>query len=197
MRAREPASDTSIRFFDVIDGRRSVRAYATTPIERVKLETVLETARLAPSAGNLQAYQIAVIEKNETKSALVAAALGQQFVAEAPVVLVFCARPDRSEGKYGRRGASLYCIQDATIAACYAQLTATALGLASCWVGAFDEARVADVLALPARPRPVAIMPIGYAAESPERPPRRPLDELVHRDITGPRGGDFNVIVGG
>ena len=168
-----------MRFFEVIDRRRSVRAYAKSAVARDQVERILAAARLAPSAGDLQAYQIVLVERRQTREALAEAAFAQDFVAEAPVVLVFCANPELNEGKYGRRGALLYCIQDATIAACYAQLAATALGLASCWVGAFDEKRVADALGLSAGLRPVAIMPIGHAAESPDRPPRRPLDEIV------------------
>ncbi len=171
-----------MQFFEVIDRRRSGRAYAKSPVTSRPLETILNTARLAPSAGDLQAYQIAIVEKPETKAALADAALAQHFIAEAPAVLTFCANPALSEGRYGRRGASLYCIQDATIAACYAQLAATALGLASCWVGAFDETRAANALGLPAGLRPVAIMPIGYPAESPDRAPRRPLGEIVRHE---------------
>ena len=89
--------------------------------------------------------------------------------------------PQASERKYGRRGASLYCIQDATIAACYVQLAATAQDRASCWVGAFDAVEVAGVLRAATGLRPVAIMPIGYPAEAPDRPPRKALDELVRR----------------
>jgi nitroreductase len=172
-----------MQFFEVVETRRSVRAFTATPIERDKLETILATARLAPSAGDLQAYQIVVIDEVDAKAALAAAALGQHFVAEAPVVLVFCASRELSGRKYGERGASLYCIQDATIAASYAQLAATAQGLASCWVGAFDEAGAAAVLRAPRRLCPVAIMPIGYAAEAPDRPPRRAFDEIVHRGV--------------
>jgi len=170
-----------MQFFDVVEQRRSVRAFTGAPIAADKLEIILATARLAPSAGDLQAYQIVVIGEPDTKAALAAAALGQQFVADAAVVLVFCANPGRNESKYGQRGASLYCIQDATIAACYAQLAATAQGLSSCWVGAFDEARVAAVLRSPPPLRPVTLMPIGHAAEAPERPQRRALEALVHR----------------
>ena len=173
-----------MEFFEVIDRRRSVRAYAKAGVAPGQLETILATARLAPSAGDLQAYQIAIVEKREKKEALAAAAFAQAFIAEAPVVLAFCANPALSEGKYGRRGALLYCIQDATLAACYAQLATTALGLASCWVGAFDEARVVAALGLPAGVRPVAIMPIGYAAESPDRTARRSLDEIVRREAS-------------
>jgi len=172
-----------MQFFEVVDQRRSVRAFTQTPIESHKLETILATARLAPSAGDLQAYRTAVIDEVSAKEALAAAAFGQRFVAEAPVVLIFCVSPERSERKYGQRGAALYCVQDATIAACYAQLAATSQGLASCWVGAFDEAAAAAALNAPRRLRPVALMPIGYAAEAPDRPQRRALDELVRHGV--------------
>jgi nitroreductase len=172
----------AMQFFEAIDRRRSVRAYAKQALVQDQIERILAAARLAPSAGDLQSYRIALIDRRRAKEALAAAAFAQDFIAEAPLVLVFCADPGVSEGKYGRRGAELYCVQDATIAACYAQLAATALGLASCWVGAFDEARVAGALRLEAGLRPVAILPIGHAAESPDRPPRRPLDETVWRE---------------
>jgi nitroreductase len=168
-----------MEFFEVIAARRSVRAFGRSPIDREKLERILATTGLAPSAGNLQAYRIVVIEDAKAKAALAAAAFGQDFLAEAPVVLVFCASPERSEGRYGRRGASLYCIQDATIAAAYAQLAAAAQGLAACWAGAFDEPEAAAVLKAPPGLRPVAIMPIGWAAEKPDRPGREPREELV------------------
>jgi nitroreductase len=164
--------------FDAIQKRRSVRAYQQRALERGKLQTVVEAIRQAPSAGNLQAYQVHVIRDDATKRALAAAALGQEFLASAPVVLVFCAVPARS-AKYGRRGAELYCVQDATVAVAYAQLAATAEGLATCWVGAFDEGAVSRALNLPAGERPVAILPIGYGAENPSPKPRRELGEWV------------------
>jgi nitroreductase len=170
-----------MEFFDVIEARRSVRPFRDTTVEPEKLERILGAARLAPSAGDLQSYRIVVIDDAATKAALAAAALGQDFVAAAPVVLVFCADAKRCESRYGHRGATLFCVQDATIAACYAQLAAAGQGLASCWVGAFDEAAVAAALGAPPELRPVAIMPIGRAAEQPERPHRRPLAELVRR----------------
>ena len=170
-----------MEFFEVIEKRRSVRAFGDAPVQTDKLEKILAAARLAPSAGDLQAFQIAVIEDEATRKTLAVTATGQDFLADAPVVLVFCASPERSEGRYGERGASLFCVQDATIAACYAQLAATALGLASCWVGAFDEAQVSRVLKAPRRLRPIAMMPIGAPAERPERPRRRSLDALARR----------------
>ena len=167
-----------MNLFDAIQTRRSIRAYQQRALEPGKLQTVLEAIRQAPSAGNLQAYQVHVIRDEAKKRALAGAALGQEFLASAPAVLVFCAVPARS-AKYGRRGAELYCVQDATVAVAYAQLAATALGLATCWVGAFEEGAVCRALNLPAGERPLAILPIGYGAENPSPTSRRALGEWV------------------
>lgn len=165
-------------FFEVIEKRRSVRAYLSRDVEEDKLKKVLDAALQAPSAGNLQAYRIFLTKNPEMRERLAEASFGQQFVAEAPVVLVFCALPEKSSARYGKRGAELYCIQDATIAASYAQLAATALGLATCWVGAFDDDAVKKILALK-KERPVAILPLGYAAETPRKPKREDFNSII------------------
>ena len=136
----------TMEFFEAISARQSIRAYQATDVEHIKLERILTAANTAPSAGNLQAYQIVVVQHAATRSSLAVAAHGQGFLAQAPVVLVFFADPARSAARYAARGERLFCIQDATIAACHAQLAATALGLGSCWVGAFDDRRVAQIL---------------------------------------------------
>lgn len=163
---------------EAIRTRRSVRAFEKRAVEPEALNTVLEALRQAPSAGNLQAYQVRIIREESLKRALATAALGQSFVASAPVVLVFGAVAARV-AKYGHRGAELYCLQDATVAVAYAQLAATALGLATCWVGAFDEAAVVRALSLPDGERPVVLLPLGYPAERPAPTPRRSLQDLV------------------
>ncbi len=164
--------------FDVIRARQSVRVYQPKEFEPARLQSLLAAINQAPSAGNLQAYQIHVIRNAMLKRALAKAAFDQNFLAQAPVALVFCAVPERA-AKYGKRGEELYAVQDATIAVAYAQLAATALGLATCWVGAFDEQQVARALDLPAGQRPVAMLPVGLAAETPPRSNRRPLSEMV------------------
>lgn len=169
-------------FFEAISARQSVRAYQAIAVEHVKLEKILTAANTAPSAGNLQAYEIVVVRHAATLSALAEAAHGQAFLAQTPVVLVFHADPARSAARYAARGERLFCIQDATIAACHAQLAATALGLGTCWVGAFDDRRVAQILKAPARLRPVCLLAIGYAAERPGFSSRRHLTELVHEE---------------
>lgn len=169
-----------MEFFDVVKSRHSVRAFASTPIERDKVKAILEAANRAPSAGNLQAYEIYLVTRDRDRSTLARAALEQWFIAQAPVVLVFCAHPDRSAQRYRERGVRLYSIQDATIACAFAMLAATASGLATVWVGAFDDDSVRRAIRAPAGIVPVAILPVGYAAEKPEITPRRRLNDLVH-----------------
>ena len=168
-------------FFTLIQNRRSVRLYQDAPIETDKLHKILESANLAPSAGNLQGYEIYLVTQLEQRQGLVNAARGQEFLAQAPLVLIFCANPLRSSGRYSQRGRDLYCIQDATIACTYAMLAAQELGLATVWVGAFNDDAVRQVASIPPELNPVAMLPIGYAAESPQPRPRRKLQELVHR----------------
>jgi nitroreductase len=129
----------------------------------------------------LQAFEIYVVTRTDQRKVLATAALGQNFMAQAPLALVFCAHADRSAKKYRKRGVNLYCLQDATIACTYAMLAVTALGLSSVWVGAFDESKVSDVINAPQAHRPVAMLSIGYAAEEPRDRGRRSLSDLVHR----------------
>ena len=168
-------------FFSTVRHRHSVRHYRDMPVEAEKLHAVLEMAAAAPSAGDLQAYHIYAVTDPAHRARLAQAAQGQDFVAQAPICLVFCADAERSASQYGERGRTLYAIQDTTIAASYAQLAIVAAGLASAWVGFFDDSQVRDVLKIPQTLQPIAILTIGYPAEIPEATPRRPLDEVVTR----------------
>lgn len=169
-----------MEFEEVLKARHSIRSYLNKPIEEWKLEKVLKAANMAPSAGNLQAYEIFVVTDAGLKRALARAAYYQWFIEEAPVVLVFCANPLRSATVYGERGIKLYSVQDATIATTFSMLMATNLGLGSVWIGAFDDDEVMRVLKLPSSLRPVAILPIGYPGERPMITGRRRLEDLVH-----------------
>lgn len=166
-------------FFETVRHRHSIRRYQDTPVEEEKLHAILEMACAAPSAGDLQAYHIVVVRDTTTRDALKQAADNQAFISEAPVCLVFCADPERSGGKYAQRGRSLYALQDATIAATYAQLAVVAAGMASTWVGHFDETRVSRLLKLDEQLVPIAMLSIGYPAELPEPSPRRRLEEMT------------------
>jgi nitroreductase len=154
-------------------------------VEPEKLQEILKTANAAPSAGNLQAYEVYVVNEASRLAALARAAGNQEWVAAAPLALVFCSHPARSTPRYGERGKRLYTLQDATIACTFALLAATALGLGAVWVGAFDDDAVARVIHAPDYQIPVAILPIGYATETPESTPRRRLKTLIH-EVQGP-----------
>jgi len=167
-------------FFTLIDTRRSMRKYTDEPIEEEKLQKILESANKAPSAGNLQGYEIYIVRAIEQRKALVKAAWDQEFLAEAPVVLIFCANPERVVEKYQQRGSDLYCVQDATIACVFSMLAAKALGLDTVWVGAFIEESVRKAIQIPDNLRPVSILPIGYPGKEPRIRPRRELKDLVH-----------------
>lgn len=167
-------------FFATVRNRHSIRKYQSDmPVETEKLHAILEMACAAPSAGDAQAYRIIVVNDAEKKQAISDAADKQEFIAEAPVCLVFCALPDVSQERFGERGASLYALQDATIAAAYAQLAIVAAGLASTWVGNFDETKVRSILNLSQEKKPVAMLSLGYPAELPEASTRVPLNEIV------------------
>ena len=170
-----------MEFFDVIAARHSVRAYADRLIETEKLNSVLESVNRAPSAGNLQAYEIYLVQDKAKQMEIAAVAYAQEFLVQAPLLLVFCAHADRSAERYGKRGISLYCLQDATIACTFAMLSAQAMGLSTVWVGAFNEGEVSRIINAPQAHRPVAILPIGYADGEPRVRERRPLSEIIHR----------------
>ncbi len=163
-----------MRFFEVVEGRQSIRKYQAREVEAEKVTAILETANRAPSAGNCQSYQVYLV-RGASRRDLVAATYDQQFVGQAPLALVFCKDPSRCE--YAPQ--EMYALEDATIACTFAMLAATAMGLATCWVGAFDAKRVARVIGCPDHQTPMSILPIGYADEEPERTPRRELSDLV------------------
>ncbi|MBM4398628.1 MAG: nitroreductase family protein [Deltaproteobacteria bacterium] len=164
---------------DLLGRRRSTRRFGPEPVPVEALEAILGAAVSGPSAGNLQAFRLVAVADAATRARIEAAALGQESVGEAPVVLVCCADGPVSAAKYGARGERLYSVQDATIACMLAWLKAVDLGLAGVWLGAFDEAAVAGILDLPVDVRPVAMLPLGYASEVPGPKTTRPRSDIV------------------
>jgi nitroreductase len=166
--------------FEVIRNRRSIRVFDQRPVEEEKIRAILEAANAAPSAGNLQAYEIYLVQDPAALGRLAGTLGRMDFFSVVPAVLAFCANPERSAVRYAERGRTLYAVQDATIACTHAMLAATALGLGTVWVGAFREREVSEALGLPGSVTPVALLPIGYPAETVEPRTRRPLQEIVH-----------------
>ncbi len=165
-------------FFQVLQERRSIRKFNSTKIDKELIKKIINACDSSPSAGGLQSFEIYYIDNLEIKNQIVKAAMDQEFIAEAPLLLVFCANSMRSN-KYGKK-AELFSIQDATIAASYAQLTACALGLSSVWVGAFNHEKVSTILGLPDNITPITLLPIGYKDEEPQMKITRGSKEIVH-----------------
>lgn len=168
--------------FNAIRNRRSIRSYEEGAVTEDQIRTLIEAASYAPSAGNIQPWEFVVVRDPQIKMRLSAAALHQVFIEEASVVIVICANEARSRQGYGSRGANLYCIQDTAAATENLLLAAYALGLGTCWIGAFREDAARRVLNVPSHLRPVAIIPVGIPSESPSPRRRRPLAEIIHRE---------------
>lgn len=159
--------------------RRSIRAFKHKSVSSALLDSVIKAASLAPSAGNLQAYEIYIVRSKEKLEELEHAAFEQESISGAPVCLVFCANPERSALEYGKRGREMYSLQDATIAATFAVLKIFELGLGTVWIGAFDDREVKKVIGSEIN-RPIAILPVGFPDENPEMTARRERDDFIH-----------------
>ncbi|OGS41781.1 MAG: nitroreductase [Euryarchaeota archaeon RBG_16_62_10] len=166
---------------ECIEGRTSVRVFRQDPVSEEVVNEALRMANLAPSAGNLQARDFVVVRNSSTKRLLMEAALGQDFVLKAPVVIVCCANLKRIE-HYGDRGRTLYCLQDVAAAVENLMLFLHGKGIGSVWVGAFKEKGASEALGLPGHVRPVAMVPVGYPAEDGVRRRRLQLEQIVHRE---------------
>ncbi len=160
--------------------RRSIRKFKKEPVPKATVGRIIDAARWAPSAGNIQPWQFYVVYNDKKKQELAAAASNQKFVAEAPVVIVVCTQPEMTGARYRERGRNLYAIQDSAAAIQNILLAVNGYGLGSCWVGAFEDTLVVEALELPRGTSPVAILPIGFPAEENRPPARRPVEEIVH-----------------
>lgn len=166
--------------FKAILERRSVRKFKKKEVDDQLIYKILKAGLWAPSAGNLQSWDIILTKNFEKKRILTKAAYMRDFISEAPVVMVLCANMHRSATIYHERGEKLFCIQDAACAGQNILLAAHAMGLGACWVGAFDEEFLISNLKLPNYLKPVTIIPIGYPDETPPPPPRRDLEEVIN-----------------
>ncbi len=164
---------------------RSIRSYSPESIPDGLLQTVLEALRTAPSASNLQPYRFVVVREAAARRQLASAARSQFYMAEAPVIVVACGYPGRAHDFLGGLGNSLP--YDVAVAFDRMMVTAASVGLASCWIGAYDEEEIRQILGIPAAVRVVGMTPLGYPSD-PDllRPPgpeeRRSFDDIISFD---------------
>jgi nitroreductase len=162
-------------FYEVIQGRRSVRKYKTDPVDDDKLQRILNAARLAPSAANRQPISFIVVRDDKIKRKL-KDAYSQEWFYTAPVIICACALPDKA---WKRNDGKAYVDVDVAIAMDHLILAAAAEGLGTCWIAAFKPGIVKEVLNIPDDLEPLILTPLGYPETIPEPTYRKPLNEIV------------------
>ncbi|MCD6521845.1 nitroreductase family protein [Candidatus Calescamantes bacterium] len=164
-----------MEFYTVIEERRSVRSFRVDPIPDDVLLRILEAARKAPSANNFQPWKFIVVKDEEKKRKIADFCMGQNFIAEAPVVIVACGLPTPS--RIGGYTTSM--LVDVAIAVEHLILAATNEGLGTCWIGAFDNIKLKRLLGIPDEIQVVAVIPVGYPLRKGWKTPRKELEEIV------------------
>lgn len=163
--------------FNVMLNRRSQRKFEDRPVEDWKIEMIFAAADTAPTAGGFQGFEIYNIKDTKVKVELVQAANKQPYV-NSPVVLVFCMNPSRVKMNFPPELLQKFSLQDATLAAAYAQIAAHALGLRSVWIGMIDEEKVKQALSTEFVPS--SILCLGYPQKLLDPKPKRNLKDLIH-----------------
>ncbi len=161
-----------------VKGRRSVRKFLEKDIPEEILQRLIDALIWAPSAGNLQSRKFIFVRDPKLKERIAVAALNQDFIRSAPLVVV-CCTDAAIAGRYGQRGTELYTIQDVSASIMCMMLVAYENRLGTCWVGAFREEEVSGILGLPGGLRPVSIVPVGYPERVPSPAPRVSAGEAV------------------
>ena len=167
---------------EAIKGRRSIRSFKKQNIPEETIAQLIEAARHAPSAGNIQPWQFIIVRNPTVKNKLVESAQNQHHVKDAPVVIVVCADEKSSSMGYGKRGKTLFCLQDTAAATQNILLTAYSLGLGTCWIGAFNEDEAREAVNAPEGVRPVALIPVGIPDGTPKQRDRKTLSQITHYD---------------
>ena len=163
--------------FNVMLNRRSQRKFEDKEVEDWKLEMIFAAADTAPTAGGFQGFEIFRVKNPEVKLKLAEAANRQPYV-NAPVVLVFCMDPSKVKMNFPPEIIRKFSVQDATLAAAYAQLAAHALGLSSVWIGMIDEKKAMQALGTDLVPS--SILCLGYPQKMLQPKPKRNLVDLIH-----------------
>src|SRR3712207_97869 len=161
------------------------REFLDRELPQEKVDRILDLACRYPSAGHTEPQELIVVQNQRVKEALARAALGQTFVAQAPLAIVVVSDTRRSAQRYGARGVRFYSIIDGAFVAMLILLAAVDEGLGACFVAAFYDREVQHVLGLPPDVRPIGIIPVGYCSEGPRRLARRSTARIVHHDRYG------------
>jgi nitroreductase len=175
-----------MEFEQVIRKRKMIREYdQAKQVSDEIIMKLIRNAHRAPSAGHTQVQEFIIVKDPTVKKKLRKAAVDQEYVETAPVLIVVCSNTSRSISRYGSRGKQFYSITDGAFASMLILLTAVNEGIGACFVGAFEDNKVSAIVGLPDYVKPIGIICIGYPAEEPERIERISLSNLVYYDRYG------------
>jgi len=169
-----------MELFEAIHARRSIRRFTDEPVERDVLERLLDAARWAPNGGNRNAWRFIVVTSETQKELLLSFAPG---IGDMPAAVVVICMEAKTASP--REAVRMLDMADAAIAAQNMCLAAHALGVGSYIVASFAGAALRTLLELPAHISPHLLVCLGYGDESPEPPPRRPVEEIAFVDQYG------------
>jgi nitroreductase len=173
-------------FYKVIQTRRSIHSYKPDPIPKQTLNKILEAARIAPSGSNRQPWKFIVVKDKTLKQKMTQICNNQEFVAEAPIIIVACGQ--RLPINHGGYMGEMSILVDVAIAFTHLILAARAEGLGTCWIGAFNNSEIKKLLQIPDQYEVVAATPLGYPAEEDaftEQTDRKNMNEIVSTDKFG------------
>jgi len=168
---------------EAIRTRRSVREYRPDPVPEGTLDRLMEALRLAPSACNNQPWRFVIVTEPGLRKKLASASQGQMFIAEAPVIVVGCALPKRAYRWMGGHWNSADV--DVAIALDHLTLAAASEGLGTCWIGAFDEKAVKELLGIPEQAKVVALTPVGRPRNEGLLRPARDGERKAPQEVIG------------
>lgn len=172
---------------ECIRNRRSIRKYLSTPVSMDNIGRILEAARLAPTAGNLQNYKLVLVRDRDRIRKIAEAALQQYWIETAPVVIVVVSEPQRAKQFYGDRGEHGYSIMNCAIISEHMCLAAHNAGLATCMVGAFDQTMLHAAVGAPDYVKVELIVTVGYPDEKVPTPERYKMTDMVFLEKFGSR----------
>jgi nitroreductase len=169
-------------FLEIAKKRYSCRKYRNEKVEEEKIEQLLEAARIAPSAKNLQPWHFVVIQDpqhlQEIKSCYYS-----EWINSAPMIIVACGD---HKGAWYRADGKNHADIDIAIAVDHLTLAAADMGLATCWVCKFDVIKCANILQLPEGVEPITMIPVGYPLDQVDTErykfKRRKLQDIVHKE---------------
>ena len=170
---------------DLIKSRRTVKEFDLKPVSWENVARIIDAARFAPSSGNIQNWKFVVVMDGPAKTDIAGVCYDQYEISSAAALIVVCNEVEKAQRYYGLRGERLFSIQNCAAAIQNMLLEAHSLGLASCWIGAFDEDELRDLVGIPAEVRPQAIIAIGYSNKIPKAPPKYSLEMVTYLESWG------------